>query len=116
MVRIVPVDTPDGVITTDEAVRRDTTVAALAGLKPAFKPDGRVTAGNSSQISDGAAAMLIMGEDVAEKMGLTPLARFHRFVSPRRGGSGDHADRPIPATFRVLEKSGLGVDDIGLLR
>ena len=111
--QIVPVDTPDGVITTDEAVRRDTTAAALAGLKPAFKPDGRVTAGNSSQISDGAAAMLIMGEDVAEKMGLTPLARFHRFAL----AGADPVimlTAPIPATFRVLEKSGLGVDDIGL--
>ncbi len=111
--QIVPVDTPGGMITTDEGVRRDTTAAALAALKPAFKPDGLITAGNSSQISDGAAALLIMGEDVAEKMGFTPIARLHRFAlagaDPVMMLTG-----PIPATFKALDKAGLAVSDVGL--
>lgn len=111
--QIVPVETPNGTFTTDEGVRRDTTAEALAALKPAFKPDGRVTAGNSSQISDGAAAMLVMGEDVAEKLGLTPIARFHQFAL----AGADPVimlTAPIPATFKVLQKAGLDVGDIGL--
>jgi acetyl-CoA acyltransferase len=111
--QIVPVETPDGTFTTDEGLRRDTTAAALSTLKPAFKPDGRVTAGNSSQISDGAAAMLVMGEDVAEKLGLTPIARFHQFAL----AGADPVimlTAPIPATFKVLQKAGLDVGDIGL--
>ena len=111
--QIVPVETPNGTFTTDEGVRRDTTAEALAALKPAFKPDGRVTAGNSSQISDGAAAMLVMGEDVAEKLGLTPIARFHQFAL----AGADPVimlTAPIPATFKVLQKAGLDIGDIGL--
>ena len=111
--QIVPVETPDGTFTTDEGLRRETTAEALAALKPAFKPDGRITAGNSSQISDGAAAMLIMGDDVADKMGLTPIARFHRFAL----AGADPVimlTAPIPATFKVLDKAGLGIGDIGL--
>ena len=111
--QIVPVETPGGVFTTDEGVRRETTAAALAGLKPAFKPDGRVTAGNSSQISDGAAAMLIMGEDVAEKMHLTPMARFHTF-SLAGADPVIMLTAPIPATFKALERAGLTVGDVGL--
>ncbi len=111
--QIVPVATASGTVTTDEGVRRDTTAAALAALKPAFKPDGKVTAGNSSQISDGAAAMLIMAEEVAAKLGLTPIARFHRFAL----AGADPVimlTAPIPATFKVLEKAGLAVGDIDL--
>jgi len=111
--QIVPVETPNGTFTTDEGVRRDTTAEALAALKPAFKPDGRVTAGNSSQISDGAAAMLVMGEDVAAKLGLTPIARFHQFAL----AGADPVimlTAPIPATFKVLQKAGLDIGDIGL--
>ena len=111
--QIVPVETPNGTFTTDEGVRRDTTAEALAALKPAFKPDGRVTAGNSSQISDGAAAMLVMGEDVAAKLGLTPIARFHQFAL----AGADPVimlTAPIPATFKALEKAGLDIGDIGL--
>jgi acetyl-CoA acetyltransferase family protein len=111
--QIVPVETPGGVFTTDEGVRRETTAAALAGLKPAFKPDGRITAGNSSQISDGAAAMLIMGEDVAEKMHLTPMARFHTF-SLAGADPVIMLTAPIPATFKALERAGLTVGDVGL--
>jgi acetyl-CoA acyltransferase len=111
--QIVPVPTPDGLFTTDEGVRRTTTAEALAALKPAFKADGRVTAGNSSQISDGAAAMLIMGEDVAERLGLTPIARFRSFAL----AGADPVimlTAPIPATAKVLARAGLTVDDIGL--
>lgn len=111
--QIVPVETPDCVVTTDEGVRRETSAEALAALKPAFKPDGVVTAGNSSQISDGAAAMLVMAEDVAEKMGLTPIARFHRFAL----AGADPVimlTAPIPATFKVLERAGMTLDQIDL--
>lgn len=111
--QIVSVETKEGVISTDEGIRRDTSLERLAGLQPAFKPDGVVTAGNSSQISDGAAAVLIMGEDVAEHLGLTPLARFHSFalagVDPVIMLTG-----PIPATSKVLDRGGLTIDDIDL--
>jgi acetyl-CoA acyltransferase len=111
--QIVPVETPDGTLSRDEGIRRETSMEALGALKPAFKPDGKITAGNSSQISDGAAAMLIMGEDVAERLGLQPLARFHAFalagVDPVMMLTG-----PIPATEKVLARAGLGMDDIDL--
>src|SRR4029453_3788567 len=64
----------------EEGVRRDTSMEKLAGLKPAFKPDGQVTAGNSSQISDGAAALLLASRAAAERLGLRPLARFAGFA------------------------------------
>jgi acetyl-CoA acyltransferase len=110
---IVPVETPDGVVTHDEGIRRDTSAEILASLKPAFKPDGKVTAGNSSQISDASAALLIMGEDVADRLGMKPLARFHAFalagVDPVTMLTG-----PIPATEKVLRRAGLGMADIDL--
>jgi acetyl-CoA acyltransferase len=97
----------------DEGIRPNTSLEKLASLKPVFKADGRVTAGNSSQISDGAAALLIMGEDTAEELGMTPLARFHAFslagVDPVMMLTG-----PIPATEKVLERSGLGLEEIDL--
>jgi len=111
--QIVPVETADGTFAHDEGIRRETSIEALGSLKPAFKPDGKITAGNSSQISDGAAAMLIMGEDVAERLGLQPLARFHAFalagVDPVMMLTG-----PIPATEKVLARAGLGLEDIDL--
>jgi acetyl-CoA acyltransferase len=100
-------------VTRDEGIRWDTSLEKLAGLQPAFKADGVVTAGNSSQISDGAAAVLIMGEDKAEELGLTPKARFHTFsmagVDPVMMLTG-----PIPATSKALDRSGLSIDDIDL--
>ncbi len=112
--QIVPVETAGGLVTTDEGVRRTTTAEALAALKPAFKQDGgRVTAGNSSQISDGAAAVLVMGEDVAEKMGLTPMARFRSF-SLAGADPVIMLTAPMPATFKALQRAGLALDDIGL--
>ena len=104
----------DDRITTDEGVRPDTTAEVLANLKPAFKPDGKVTAGNSSQITDGAAAVLIMSEERAAALGLTPRARFHAFalagVDPVTMLTG-----PIPATRAVLEKAKMTIDDIDLV-
>ncbi len=101
-------------VTTDEGIRRDSSMEALANLKPAFKPDGKVTAGNSSQITDGASAALIMSEEKAEAFGLTPLARFHTFalagVDPIMMLTG-----PIPATEKVLGRAGLAIDDIDLI-
>jgi acetyl-CoA acyltransferase len=97
----------------DEGIRPGTTVETLANLKPAFKPDGVVTAGNSSQISDGASAALIMSEEKAKELGLTPRARFHTFalagVDPVTMLTG-----PIPSTEKVLAKAGMSVDDIDL--
>ena len=100
--------------TADEGIRPDTTAEVLAKLKPSFKPDGKVTAGNSSQITDGAAAVLIMSEEKANALGLTPRARFHTFalagVDPVIMLTG-----PIPATRSVLEKAKLSMDDIDLV-
>ena len=103
----------DEVVSRDEGIRPGTTAETLANLKPAFKPDGKVTAGNSSQITDGAAAVLIMSEERAQQLGLTPRARFHTFalagVDPVMMLTG-----PIPATSKVLERAGLGIGDIDL--
>jgi len=116
--QIIPVEIAleDGSTRTvirDEGIREDTSLEKLASLQPAFQADGKVTAGNSSQISDGAAAILIMGEDKAEELGLTPKARFHTFamagVDPVIMLTG-----PIPATAKALDRSGLSIDDIDL--
>jgi acetyl-CoA acyltransferase len=104
----------DGVCRHDESIQDDATFDALAALKPAFTTDGVVTAGNSSQISDGASAALIMSAETAERLGLTPRARFHAFalagVDPRLMLTG-----PIPATAKVLERAGLALDDVALI-
>ena len=101
----------DELLTADEGIRPGTTAETLAKLKPAFKPDGKVTAGNSSQITDGAAAVLIMSEEKAAALGLTPRARFHTFalagVDPVMMLTG-----PIPATARALERAKLTIGDI----
>jgi acetyl-CoA acyltransferase len=103
----------DELVTADEGIREGTTPETLANLKPAFKPDGKVTAGNSSQITDGASATLIMSEEKAAELGLKARARFHTFalagVDPVTMLTG-----PIPATAKVLAKSGLSIDDIDL--
>ena len=101
-------------LTRDEGVRADTSMEALAKLKPAFKEDGVITAGNSSQITDGAAAVLVMSEERCEQLGLTPRARFHAFalagVDPVTMLTG-----PIPATATVLERAKLTLDEIDLV-
>jgi acetyl-CoA acyltransferase len=97
---------------TDEGVRRDTTLEKLGGLKTAFKEDGVITAGNSSQISDGSGALLITTSEKAAELGLKPLVRLHSFSL-----AGDDPvimlTAPIPATAKVLKKAGLTIDDIG---
>ena len=117
--QLVPVEVPgpqgtSAWIRADEGVRRDTSMEKLAGLKPAFRPDGQITAGNSSQISDGAAALLLASRATAEALGLRPLARFVSFalsgVDPVLMLTG-----VIPATEKVLERAGLGLDDVDVV-
>jgi acetyl-CoA acyltransferase len=102
------------VFDTDEGPRRGTTLEAMAKLRPAFAPKGTVTAGNSSQMSDGAAAVIVMEREKAEALGLKPLARFVGFavggVPPEIMGIG-----PTVAVPRVLELTGLSLDDVGLI-
>jgi len=109
----VEIDGATETVTADEGIREGTTAESLSKLKPAFKEDGLITAGNSSQISDGASAVLIMSKEKAEELGMKPRARFHSFavagtdpVTMLKG--------PIPATKKILEKSGLTIDDIDL--
>jgi len=96
----------------DEGVRRDTTLDKLGSLKPAFKEDGVIHAGNSSQISDGSGALLIMTSEKARELGLKPLVRLTHFAL-----AGDDPvmmlSAPIPATAKVLTKSGLSIKEIG---
>ena len=98
----------------DEGIRPDTSLEKLGSLKPAFKPDGLITAGNSSQISDGAAAVLIMERETAERLGLKPRARFVSFAV---AGSDPifMLTGPIPATQKALTKAGLTIDQIDLV-
>ena len=108
------VDLPDGSLKADEGVRRGSTLEKLAALKPAFTPDGMITAANSSQISDGAAAVLMTTGAKAAELGLTPLARIHSSVVV-----GDDPvvmlGGPIPATHKLLARSGgITIDDIGV--
>ncbi|MEB3979886.1 thiolase family protein [Mycobacterium sp. 663a-19] len=111
--QIVPVFTDEGdVVVDDEGVRRGTSVDKLAALKPAFVDDGVIHAGNSSQISDGAAALLVTTSEMAINLGLTPLVRY-------RAGAVTGADPvlmltgPIPATEKVLKKAGVALDEVG---
>jgi len=104
----------DELMTSDEGIRPDSSIEALASLKGAFKEGGKITAGNSSQITDGASAVLIMSEEKARELGYTPRAKFHSFalagVDPVTMLTG-----PIPATTKVLERAGLTLDDIDLI-
>ena len=101
-------------LSTDEGPRRDTSLEALSKLKPAFHVTGTVTAGNSSQTSDGAAAVLVMSYDRARELGLVPLARFVAFatagVEPERFGIG-----PVPAIRKALKLAGLSLDQMDLV-
>ena len=108
-----PVTTADGVVSEDEGIRPGSSVASLAGLKTVFKPDGVITAGNASQISDGAAALLMTTSEKARELGLTPIARVHTAVL----AGADPVimlTAPIPATQKALARSGLSIDDIGV--
>ena len=103
---------PVGDVSVDEGIRRGTSLETLAGLRTVFKDDGVVTAGNSSQISDGSAALLMMTSEKAHELGLTPLVRVHTValagVDPVIMLTG-----PIPATAKALSRSGLSLSDIG---
>jgi len=116
---IVPVEIPQRkgepvVVDTDERPRRDTTMEALARLRPAFRKNGTVTAGNSSGLNDGAAAVLVMSASKAGELGLKPMVRILASaaagVPPRTMGLG-----PVPATRKALERAGLKLDQIGLI-
>jgi acetyl-CoA acyltransferase len=99
-------------LAADEGVRRDTTVETMSVLKPAFKDDGLIHAGNSSQISDGAAALIVTTSEKARELGLKPTARLHAFAL----AGADPVmmlTAPIPATAKVLNSAGLSLDDIG---
>jgi acetyl-CoA acyltransferase len=98
----------------DQGIRPDSNLEALAGLKPAFKPDGKVTAGNASQISDGAAAVLLMSADKARELGVTPRARI---VDQTTVGVDPviMLTGPIPATRKLLDRTGMTMDDIDLV-
>lgn len=116
---IVPVPVPQKkgdplMVDTDERPRRDTTLESLAKLKPAFRPNGTVTAGNSSGLNDGAAALLLMSASRAAQLGLKPLARIVSSavagVPPRIMGMG-----PVPAARKALARAGLTLEQIGLV-
>jgi acetyl-CoA acyltransferase len=103
---------PVGEVIADEGVRRGSTVERMGNLKAAFKPDGMITAGNSSQISDGAAALLITTSDKARELGLNPLVRIHTAVL----AADDPIimlTAPIPATKKAIARSGISLDQIG---
>ncbi|MDL4775246.1 thiolase family protein [Actinomadura xylanilytica] len=110
--QIVGIETPGGVVSSDEGVRSDCSIETLAKLRTPFLEGGVVSAGNSSQISDGAAALLITTSDIANARGWKPLARVHTAVvvgsEPNIMLTG-----PIPATAKALAKAGLGIDQIG---
>lgn len=111
---IVPVKLPNGsTVDIDQGPRAETTLEKLAALKPSFKPDGQVTAGNSSQISDGAAALLLMSAERARAIGVKPRVRIRATavagVRPEIMGWG-----PVPAARKALARAGLTVGDIGL--
>jgi len=111
---IVPFAVNGDTYATDQGIRPDTSLEKLSELKPAFKEDGKVTAGNSSQVSDGAAAVLLMTREKAEALGLTPRARIFDQttvgVDPVIMLTG-----PIPATKKLLERNGMTMDDIDLV-
>jgi acetyl-CoA acetyltransferase family protein len=110
---IVPFQVNGDTHVTDQGIRPDTSLESLAKLKPAFRPDGRITAGNSSQISDGAAAVLLMSREKADALGVTPRARIMDQttvgVDPVIMLTG-----PIPATQKLLQRNGMTMRDIDL--
>jgi acetyl-CoA acyltransferase len=108
---LVPIETPHGLVTSDQGIRPDTNLETLSQLKPAFKPDGKITAGNSSQISDGAAAVMLTTPEKAAELGLRPRARI---VDQTTVGCDPvkMLEGPIPATAKLLERNGMSIGDI----
>jgi acetyl-CoA acyltransferase len=104
----------DTLVEADEGPRRDTTLEKLAKLKPAFKEDGSVTAGNSSSLNDGAAAVMLVSKDYAERHALEPMAKIRSIavagVAPRVMGIG-----PVPATEKALRRAGITLEEVGLI-
>jgi acetyl-CoA acyltransferase len=111
---ILPFQVNGDTYLTDQGIRPDTNLEALAKLKPAFKPDGKITAGNASQISDGAAAVLLMSADKAKALGLRARARI---VDQTTVGCDPvkMLEGPIPATAKILKRNGISIDDIDLI-
>jgi acetyl-CoA acetyltransferase family protein len=111
---IVPFSVNGDTYSTDQGIRPETSIEVLSQLKPAFKEDGKITAGNSSQVSDGAAAVLLMAREKADALGLKPRARIYDQttvgVDPVIMLTG-----PIPATRKLLERNGMAMDDIDLV-
>ncbi|WP_158865325.1 thiolase family protein [Leifsonia sp. AG29] len=109
---LLPVATPKGAVTSDEGIRRDSSMEALAALRPVVAGGEVVTAGNASPLNDGASAIVVASEAAIDRLGLTPRARVvagaSAGVAPEIMGLG-----PVPATNKVLERSGLSVDDLG---
>src|SRR3712207_5100866 len=110
----VPFQVNGDTYVTDQGIRPQTTLETLAGLKPAFKPDGKITAGNSSQISDGAAAVLLMSREKADELGVKPRARI---VDQTTVGVDPviMLTGPIPATQKILERNSMSMGDIDLV-
>ena len=111
---IVPMQVNGDTYVTDQGIRPETNLEALAQLKPAFKPDGKITAGNSSQISDGAAAVLLMSAQKASELGLTPRARI---VDQTTVGCDpvQMLEGPIPATRKILDRNSMTINDFDLI-
>jgi acetyl-CoA acyltransferase len=111
---MIPIQVDGELVASDQGIRRDTSLEALAALKPAFKEGGTVTAGNSSQISDGAAAVLLMAREKAEELGVEPRAVIYDAITvgvdPVVMLTG-----PIPATQQLLERNGMTIDDLDLI-
>jgi acetyl-CoA acetyltransferase family protein len=111
---IVPYRVNGDVHTTDQGIRPDTTLEALAALEPSFKPDGTITAGNASQVSDGASAVLLMSREKAHELGVRARARIVDQatvgVDPVMMLTG-----PIPATRKILERNGMAIGDLDLI-
>ncbi|MEV4638062.1 acetyl-CoA C-acetyltransferase [Actinoplanes sp. NPDC049548] len=112
---ITPVTTPDGtVVSTDDGPRPGVTMEGVAGLKPVFRPDGRITAGNCCPLNDGAAAVVIMSDTKARELGITPLARIVSTgvtaLSPEIMGLG-----PVEASRQALKRAGMTIDDVDLV-
>jgi len=111
---ITPVTTPDGEVTRDDGIRPGTTLEKVSQLKPAFRPDGTVTAGNACPLNDGAAAVVVMSDTKAKQLGITPLARIvssaATALNPEIMGMG-----PVEASRKALARAGMTIDDIDLV-